>query len=81
MVDSFRSGISWGEVTETTIQTASRLVAEPAPMSFALSSGGEEIRGAPLVCIADLMGKVIQLLEQNMERYTKHYNSLTYMYM
>ena len=44
------------------------LVAEPAPMSFHLPSGGKELRGAPLVCVPDLTGKVVQLLEQNMEK-------------
>lgn len=44
------------------------LVAEPAPMSFHLPSGGEELRAAPLVCVPDLIGKVVQLLEQNREK-------------
>ena len=36
------------------------LVAEPAPMSFFMPSGGEELRAAPLV----------QLLDQNAESYS-----------
>ena len=45
------------------------LVEEPAPMSFSLLSGGEELRVAPLVYVPDLEEKVIQLLEQNADRY------------
>ena len=45
------------------------LVAEPAPMTFSLGSGRAEIRGAPMVCVSDLTAKLLQLLQQNRERY------------
>ncbi|KAL5517069.1 hypothetical protein EMCRGX_G002537 [Ephydatia muelleri] len=41
------------------------LQGEVAPLSFCLSSGGEEIRGAPLVFMPDLNQKVIQMLDDN----------------
>eukprot|EP00731_Ephydatia_muelleri_P032941 Em0024g485a len=41
------------------------LKGELAPFSFSLPSGGEEIRGAPLVFIPDLILKVVELLEEN----------------
>ena len=44
------------------------IVSEPVAMSFSLPSGGEEIRAAAFSYIPDLTGKVLQLLEQNMER-------------
>ena len=47
------------------------LVAEAAPFSFTLKSGGEEIRGAPLAYCPDLVGKVLQLA-----KYEKVKNSL-----
>ena len=45
------------------------LVAESASMSFSLPSGGEELRATPLFNVPDLVGKVIELLEQNAKRY------------
>ena len=44
------------------------LKGEIAPFSFRLPSGGEEIKGAPLVYIPELVAKVVHLLEEN-ERY------------
>ena len=44
------------------------LKAEVAPFSFPLASGGEELRGAVLVYIPNLVDKVIQLLDDN-DRY------------
>eukprot|EP00731_Ephydatia_muelleri_P003359 Em0001g3359a len=41
------------------------LQGEVTPLSFCLSSGGEEIRGAPLVFMPDLNQKVIQMLDDN----------------
>eukprot|EP00731_Ephydatia_muelleri_P023365 Em0015g948a len=41
------------------------LQGEVAPPSFCLSSGGEEIRGAPLVFMPDLNQKVIQMLDDD----------------
>ena len=41
------------------------LKGEMALFSFPLPSGGEELRGAPLVCSPDLVEKVIDLLEEN----------------
>eukprot|EP00731_Ephydatia_muelleri_P002959 Em0001g2959a len=41
------------------------LQGEVAPLSFCLSSGGEAIRGAPLVFMPDLNQKVIQMLDDN----------------
>ena len=41
------------------------LKGEIAPFSFPLPSGGEEIRGAPLVYILHLVDKVAQLLDGN----------------
>ena len=41
------------------------LQGEVAPLSFRLSSGGEEIRGAPLVFMPDLNQKVIQMLDDD----------------
>ena len=36
-----------------------------AVFSFTISSGGEEIKGAPLVFIPHLVDKVVQLLDGN----------------
>ena len=44
------------------------LICEPVPMSFSLSSGGEEIRATPYAYTPDLTAKVFQILEQNMQR-------------
>ena len=41
------------------------LQGEVAPLSFHLSSGGEEIQGAPLVYMPELNQKVIQMLEDD----------------
>ena len=41
------------------------LKGEIAPFSFRLPSGGEEIKGAPLVYIPELVAKVVHLLEEN----------------
>ena len=41
------------------------LKGEIAPFSFPLPSGGEEIKGAPLVYIPHLVDKVVQLLDGN----------------
>ena len=41
------------------------LKGEMALFSFPHPSGGEELRGAPLVCIPDLVQKVVDLLEEN----------------
>ena len=41
------------------------LKGEIAPLSFRLHSVGEEIKGAPLVYISDLVAKVVHLLEEN----------------
>lgn len=41
------------------------LSGEIAPFSFPLSSGGEEIRGAPLVYVPDLIRKIVQHLDDN----------------
>ena len=47
------------------IARGENLQGEVAPLSFCLSSGGEEIRGAPLVFMPDLNQKVIQMLDDN----------------
>ena len=41
------------------------LKGELAPFSFMLPSGGEEIKGAPLIYIPELVAKVVHLLEEN----------------
>ena len=41
------------------------LKGEIAPFSFPIPSGGEEIKGAPLLYIPQLVDKVVQLLERN----------------
>ena len=41
------------------------LKGEMALFSFPLPSGGEVLRGAPLVYIPDLVEKVVDLLEEN----------------
>ena len=41
------------------------LKGEMALFYFPLPSGGEELRGAPLVYIPDLVKKVVDLLEEN----------------
>eukprot|EP00731_Ephydatia_muelleri_P009881 Em0005g467a len=41
------------------------LQGEVAPLSFCLSSGGEAIRGAPLIFMPDLNQKVIKMLDDN----------------
>ena len=43
------------------------LLAEAVPFTFALKSGGEEIRAAPLVYVPDLKKKMFQLLQKNDE--------------
>lgn len=50
------------------------LSSEMALFSFSLSSGGEEVRQAPIVYIPDLSRKIFQLLDKN-ERYT---HAITY---
>ena len=72
MAESIRSSASWRKSTKGNFKGAD-LAAEPAPMTFPLSSGGEELRVSALVYVPDLIGKVIQLLEQNMERYMYMY--------
>ena len=42
------------------------LVSEPLTMSFALASGGEEIRATPYAYTSNLTAKVFQI--QNMQR-------------
>ena len=44
------------------------LVSEPVPMSFALASGGQEIRTTPYAYTPNLTAKVFQILTQNMQR-------------
>lgn len=44
------------------------VVVEPAPMTFALKKGGEEIRATPLGYVTHIESKVLQLLDQNTER-------------
>ena len=41
------------------------LKAEAVPFTFSLTSGGEEIRAAPLVFVPDLKAKIFQLLDKN----------------
>lgn len=41
------------------------LAGEIAPFSFPLASGGEEVKGAALVYITDLVAKVVQMLDDN----------------
>ena len=41
------------------------LKGELAPFSFMLPSGGEEIKGAPLIYIPELVAKVVHLLKEN----------------
>ena len=41
------------------------LKGEIAPFSFTIPSGGEKIKGAPLVFIPHLVDKVVQLLDGN----------------
>ena len=38
---------------------------ELAPFPFMLPSGGEEIKGAPLIYIPELVAKVVHLLEES----------------
>ena len=40
------------------------LEGEVAPFSFQMPTGGEEIRGAPLVYVPNLIQKIIQTLEE-----------------
>ena len=47
-----------------------------ALFSFPLPSGGEELRGAPLVYIPDLVKQVVDLLEEN-QRLEDHYIHMT----
>ena len=35
------------------------------PFSFMLPSGGEEIKGVPLIYIPELVAKVVHLLDEN----------------
>ena len=39
------------------------LKVEIAPFSFPLPSGGEEVKGSPLVCIPHLVDMVVHLLK------------------
>ncbi|KAL5500107.1 hypothetical protein EMCRGX_G011610 [Ephydatia muelleri] len=41
------------------------LKGELAPFSFMLPSGGEEIKGAPVIYIPELVAKIVHLLEEN----------------
>ena len=41
------------------------LKGEIAPFLFPIPSGGEEIKGAPLVYIPQLVDKIVQLMEGN----------------
>ena len=41
------------------------LKGELEPFSFMLPSGREEIKGASLICITELVAKVVHLLEEN----------------
>ena len=50
----------------------SDIIAEVTPMTFALESEGEELRGAPMAYVSDLTAKLLQLLQQNLERYNIH---------
>ena len=43
------------------------LTAEEAPFSFSLKSGGEEIRMAPLVCVPNLIDRIIYQLNEHEE--------------
>ena len=36
-----------------------------APFLFSLPSGGDEIRGVPLVCVPNLIQKIIQTLDEH----------------
>ena len=40
------------------------LEGEVAPFSFKMPTGGEEIQGAPLVYVPNLIQKIIQTLEE-----------------
>eukprot|EP00731_Ephydatia_muelleri_P014464 Em0008g184a len=72
------SGISLaGEDRMTDISkqiVGDNLKGELAPFSFMLPSGGEEIKGAPLIYNPELVAKVVHLLEENerTERLTWH---------
>ena len=52
------------------------LKGEMVLFSFPLPSGGEELRGAPLVYIPDLVKKVVDLLEEN-QRFKDHDTHMT----
>ena len=43
--------------------------AEAAPMTFSLKGGGEEVKDVPFASVPDLTKKVLQILEQNIDRY------------
>lgn len=47
------------------------LEAEATPMSFSLNGGREEVRATPFAYVPNLTDKVVQMLEQNINRYTK----------
>ena len=41
------------------------LEGEVAPFAFNLPSGGEEIRGAPIVYVPNLIQKIVQTLDEH----------------
>ena len=55
------------------------LMAEEAPFSFSLKSGGEEIRMAPLVCVPNLIDRIICQLNEH-EEYVE-YTRIQYTYL
>ena len=59
---SLASEVSMRKITDEMI--GDNLEGEVASFSFNLPSGGEEIRGAPLVYVPNLIQKIIQTLDE-----------------
>ncbi|KAL5490845.1 hypothetical protein EMCRGX_G016036 [Ephydatia muelleri] len=59
---SLASEVSMRKITDEMI--GDNLEGEVAPFSFKMPTGGEEIRGAPLVYVPNLIQKIIQTLEE-----------------
>lgn len=59
---SLASEVSMRKITDE--MTGDNLEGEVAPFSFNMPTGGEEIRGAPLVYVPNLIQKIIQTLEE-----------------
>ena len=59
---SLASEVSMRKITDEMI--GDNLEGEVAPFSFKMPTGGEEIRGAPLVNVPNLIQKIIQTLEE-----------------